>query len=92
LPLLWRVWIAGCEIHQHVSNQCESNKRGGNDVSDRSLEEPKKDPHDQAFGSAASHDQDVADALEEAGVTEESLSAEPAREPRAGGKAKPEGE
>lgn len=61
-------------------------------MSNESPQEPKKDPQDQAFGSAARHDQDVVDALEEAGVTEDELPSEPAREPRAGGKAKPESE
>jgi hypothetical protein len=57
---------------------------------DRS-EQPRKDPQDQAFGSAASRDQDLVDELQEAGVTEEELPDEPARAPRAGGKAEPEG-
>ena len=61
-------------------------------MSDESPQEPENDPQDHAFGSAASHDQDIVDDLEEAGITEDELPAEPGRAPRAGGKAKPEGE
>jgi hypothetical protein len=52
-------------------------------------EPPKQDPQDKAFGAAASRDQEVVDALEEQGVTEDELPDEPARHPRSAGKAEP---
>jgi hypothetical protein len=51
--------------------------------------EPKQDPQDKAFGAAASRDQEIADELEKAGVTEDALPDQPARHPRAAGKAEP---
>jgi hypothetical protein len=56
-----------------------------------SAEEPTQDPQDKAFGAAASRDQDIVDALEEKGVTEDELPDEPTRHPRAAGKAEPGG-
>jgi hypothetical protein len=52
-------------------------------------DEPTQDPQDKAFGAAASRDQEAVDELEKRGVTEEELPDEPARHPRAGGKAEP---
>jgi hypothetical protein len=57
-----------------------------------STAQPLQDPQDKAFGAAASRDQEVVDKLEMQGVTEDQLPDEPARHPRAGGKARPEGE
>jgi hypothetical protein len=54
-----------------------------------SKEQPTQDPQDKAFGAAARRDQDVVDALDEKGVTEDELPDEPMRHPRAGGKAEP---
>jgi hypothetical protein len=54
-----------------------------------SADEPRQDPQDKAFGAAASRDQDIVDALDEKGVTEDELPDEPTRHPRAGGKAEP---
>ena len=51
--------------------------------------EPQKDPQDQQFGEAAREDQEAVDRLAEEGVTEDELSDEPARAPRAGAKAEP---
>ena len=56
-----------------------------------SAEEPTQDPQDKAFGAAASRDQDIVDALDEKGVTEDELPDEPTRHPRAAGKAEPAG-
>jgi hypothetical protein len=53
---------------------------------------PNKDPQDHAFGEAAREDQETVDKLAEVGVTEDEMPDEPMREPRAGGKARPEGE
>lgn len=53
------------------------------------VQEPTQDPQDKAFGAAASEDQDIVDELERRGLTEEELSDEPTRHPRAGGKAEP---
>lgn len=55
-------------------------------------EPPRKDPQDQAFGVASREDQELVDALEEEGVTEDELPDEPARQPRAAGKAEVTGE
>ncbi len=54
-----------------------------------STQEPRQDPQDKAFGAAASRDQEIVDHLAEQGVTENELPDEPARHPRAGGKAEP---
>jgi hypothetical protein len=54
-----------------------------------SPEEQKQDSQDKAFGAAASRDQDIVDELEKEGVTEDELADEPARRPRAAGKAEP---
>ena len=51
--------------------------------------EPRQDPQDKAFGAAASRDQEIVDELEKRGMTEDELSDEPARSPRAAGKAEP---
>lgn len=51
--------------------------------------QPQKDPQDQAFGSAASEDQDLVDELDEQGVEEDDLPDQPARQPRAASKAEP---
>ena len=51
--------------------------------------EPKQDPQDKAFGAAASRDQEIVDELEKAGVAEDELPDQPARHPRAAGKAEP---
>jgi hypothetical protein len=55
-------------------------------------EHPRKDPQDQAFGAASREDQELVDELEKQGVREEELPDEPARHPRAAGKAEVDGE
>jgi len=54
-----------------------------------STQEPRQDPQDKAFGAAAGRDQEIVDHLAAQGVTEKELPDEPARHPRAGGKAEP---
>jgi hypothetical protein len=49
-------------------------------------------PPDSDFGRSAAEDQEKVDRLEDEGVDESSLDDEPAREPRAGGKAEPAGD
>ena len=50
-------------------------------------EQSRKDPQDQAFGAASREDQELVDELEKEGVTEDELPDQPARHPRAAGKA-----
>ena len=51
------------------------------------------DPQDSEFGAKAAKDQEEVDRLAAQGVSEDELPDEPPRdEPRAGSKAKPEGE
>ncbi|HEY6624500.1 MAG TPA: hypothetical protein VIX85_11745 [Acidimicrobiales bacterium] len=48
-----------------------------------------QDPQDHQFGKAAAEDQELADELEDEGVTEDELPVAPDHPPRAGNKAPP---
>lgn len=56
------------------------------------LDDRRQDPQDKQFGAAAARDQERVDELESEGVGEDELPDEPARAPRPGGKARPDGE
>ncbi len=52
----------------------------------------KKDEQDQEFGKQAADDQEIVDELDDLGATEDDLPDDRDDPPRAGGKARPEGE
>jgi hypothetical protein len=67
----------------YVCNECRTNLKKESWMS-------LMDPEDQEFGHKAAEDQEVVDALEERGLTEEDLPDEqPVNGPRAGRKAEP---
>jgi len=84
-----RVVIAFPVHTERVGNpDCKSSNRDSKEAIVTPVE-PKQDPQDKAFGAAASRDQEIVDQLEKAGVTENELPDQPARHPRAAGKAEP---
>ena len=50
------------------------------------------DPQDRAFGAEAAKDQEIVDELDDSGALEEDLPERRGDLPRAGGKARPEGD